>query len=129
MMHLGDVVITGQTTFGLGQGTFGRDSAMFESLIGFVAELSLVLWALVVLTVVIRFVGMRFYRRDAVGTALVAGTAPGTALESAAMPSMRARTGRIQPAAVAEFAGAPHGATRTRRNARVDALTSSSTKA
>lgn len=48
-----------------GQATFGRDGAMFESLLDFVAQLSLVLWSVVTLTVVIRFVGIRFYRRAA----------------------------------------------------------------
>ncbi|MFC4395096.1 MULTISPECIES: hypothetical protein [Micrococcaceae] len=47
------------------QATFGRDGAMFESLLGFVAQLSLVLWSVVTLTVVIRFIGIRFYRRAA----------------------------------------------------------------
>jgi hypothetical protein len=45
------------------QATFGRDGAMFESLLGFVAQLSLVLWGLVVFTAIIRFVGIRIYRR------------------------------------------------------------------
>ncbi|MFP5312042.1 MAG: hypothetical protein ACLGH7_06480 [Actinomycetes bacterium] len=36
---------------------------MFESLLGFVAQLSLVLWIVVTFTVVVRFVGIRFYRR------------------------------------------------------------------
>ncbi|NUT69670.1 hypothetical protein [Pseudarthrobacter sp. C4D7] len=45
--------------------TFGRDGAMFENLLSFVAQMSLVLWALVVLTVIIRFVGIRFYRHAA----------------------------------------------------------------
>jgi len=47
------------------QATFGRDGAMFESLLDFVAQLSLVLWSVVTLTVVIRFIGIRFYRRAA----------------------------------------------------------------
>ncbi|WP_457945852.1 hypothetical protein ACTAQI_11020 [Pseudarthrobacter sp. alpha12b] len=47
------------------EATFGRDGAMFESLLGFVAQMSLVLWSLVTVTVVIRFVGIRFYRRSA----------------------------------------------------------------
>jgi hypothetical protein len=42
----------------IAQATFGRDSAMFEGLLGFVAQLSVVLWALVLLTVVVRFVGV-----------------------------------------------------------------------
>ena len=44
--------------------TFGRDSAMFESLLRFMAQLSLALWAVVVVTLVIRFVAVRLYRRD-----------------------------------------------------------------
>ena len=47
------------------QATFGRDGALFESLLDFVAQLSLVLWSMVTLTVVIRFFGIRFYRRAA----------------------------------------------------------------
>ena len=53
--------------------TFGRDGAMFESLLGFVAQLSLVLWALVLLTTVMRSFGMRVYRRG-VGRASVVET-------------------------------------------------------
>ncbi|MDN3935102.1 hypothetical protein QWJ39_02090 [Arthrobacter sp. YD4] len=45
--------------------TFGRDGALFEALLGFVAQMSLVLWALVIFTVLIRFVGIRVYRRAA----------------------------------------------------------------
>ena len=52
MMQVGNVVtVTGQVTF-------GRDAAMFESLLGFVAQLSVVLWSLVILTLVIRFIGV-----------------------------------------------------------------------
>ncbi|HEY1158391.1 MAG TPA: hypothetical protein VGE95_19170 [Arthrobacter sp.] len=65
------------------QATFGRDGAMFESLLGFVAQLSLVLWSVVTLTVVIRFIGIRFYRRAArralARIAAAAAPAPGTA--------------------------------------------------
>lgn len=53
--------------------TFGRDGAMFESLLGFVAQLSVVLWALVLITTVMRSFGIRIYRR-AVGRASVAET-------------------------------------------------------
>ena len=49
--------------------TFGRDGAMFESLLGFIAQLSIILWGLVVLTAVVRFVGIRLYRRGAARTA------------------------------------------------------------
>lgn len=47
------------------QATFGRDGAMFESLLGFVAQLSMVLWSLVILTAVFRFLGIRIYRKGA----------------------------------------------------------------
>ena len=47
------------------QATFGRDGAMFEGLIGFVSQLSVALWGLVLLTVVVRFVGIGLYRRGA----------------------------------------------------------------
>jgi hypothetical protein len=36
--------------------TFGRDGAQFEDLLGFMAVLSLALWAVVILTAVVRFV-------------------------------------------------------------------------
>ncbi|MDQ0768142.1 hypothetical protein QF031_000891 [Pseudarthrobacter defluvii] len=62
MTHLGSFVMPAALPV---QATFGRDGAMFESLLGFVAQLSLVLWSLVTFTVVIRFVGIRFYRRAA----------------------------------------------------------------
>ncbi|WP_426763813.1 hypothetical protein ACP3TD_15105 [Pseudarthrobacter sp. 1G09] len=58
------------------QATFGRDGAMFEGLLDFVAQLSLVLWGLVVFTVVIRFVGVGMYRRGATRRALAAALAP-----------------------------------------------------
>ncbi len=44
------------------QATFGRDGAMFDSFVGFIAQLSLVLWVLVALTMIVRFVGIRIYR-------------------------------------------------------------------
>lgn len=67
-----------------GQVTFGRDAAMFESLLGFVAQLSVVLWSLVVLTLVIRFIGMFMYRRGAARRALVGAVAPSEAVPAAA---------------------------------------------
>lgn len=80
------------------QATFGRDSAMFESLLGFVAQLSVVLWSLVTLTVVIRFVGIRIYRRGAARTALVETVAPSAAVP-AAVPTTAAEIDLVQPAA------------------------------
>ncbi len=58
MTHIETVAVTAQATF-------GRDGAMFNGLLGFVAQLSVVLWSLVILTAVIRFVGIRIYRRGA----------------------------------------------------------------
>ncbi|MFI7583243.1 hypothetical protein ACH9DO_05555 [Kocuria sp. M1N1S27] len=59
-----------------GQVTFGRDAAMFESLLSFVAQLSVVLWTLVLFTLVIRFVGIFMYRHGAARTAVVRAVAP-----------------------------------------------------
>ncbi|MCU1572626.1 MAG: hypothetical protein JWO93_708 [Micrococcaceae bacterium] len=47
------------------QVTFGRDGAMFEGLLNFVAQLSVVLWSVVILSAIIRFVGVGMYRRSA----------------------------------------------------------------
>lgn len=78
MMQVGSVVtVTGQVTF-------GRDAAMFESLLSFVAQLSVVLWALVVLTLVIRFIGIFMYRRGAARTAVVDAVAPSESVPAAA---------------------------------------------
>jgi len=59
---------------------------MFESLLGFVAQLSLVLWSVVTLTVIIRFIGIRFYRRAArrALTRITAAGASATATPEAA---------------------------------------------
>lgn len=78
MMQVGSVVtVTGQVTF-------GRDAAMFESLLGFVAQLSVVLWATVILTLVIRFIGIFMYRRGAARTAPVGDVAPNETAPAAA---------------------------------------------
>jgi hypothetical protein len=53
--HLENVTVSAQVTF-------GRDGAMFDSFVGFIAQLSLVLWVLVVLTMIVRFVGIWIYR-------------------------------------------------------------------
>ncbi|TDT85820.1 hypothetical protein DFO47_101239 [Arthrobacter sp. AG258] len=77
---------------------------MFESLLGFVAQLSLVLWIAVTLTLVIRFVGIRFYRHTA-RKALAAAAAP--AVPDAAVqpimapidpgPATKAKTAPVVP--------------------------------
>jgi hypothetical protein len=69
MTHIENVAMTAQMTF-------GRDGAMFEGLLGFVAQLSMVLWGLVILTTIIRFVGIWLYRRGAARAALAAAGAP-----------------------------------------------------
>ena len=112
MMQVGNVVtVTGQVTF-------GRDAAMFESLLGFVAQLSVVLWSLVILTLVIRFIGVSMYRRGAVPTGRAGAVAPSEAVPAAATSTMF--DGIRQPAGVSAAASA-----KTPR--RVPALASSST--
>lgn len=53
--HLENVTVSAQATF-------GRDGAMFDSFVGFIAQLSFVLWVLVVLSMIVRFVGIWIYR-------------------------------------------------------------------
>lgn len=109
MMQVGNVVtVTGQVTF-------GRDAAMFESLLGFVAQLSVVLWSLVILTLVIRFIGVSMYRRGAARTGLAGAVAP-----SETVPAAATFDGIRQPAGVSAAASA-----KTPR--RVPALAGSST--
>ncbi|WP_297368129.1 hypothetical protein [Cryobacterium sp.] len=87
------------------QSTFGRDGAMFDGLLGFVAQLSVGLWGLVILTVIMRFVGMWIYRHAAARKA---------AVQTEATPSTEI------PAAVAVTDKVPAGA---RRNQRVERVT------
>lgn len=69
---------------------------MFEGLLDFVAQLSLVLWGLVVLTVVIRFAGVGLYRHSAArrargraaAAADMAGEAADGTADSAAGPAL-----------------------------------------
>lgn len=95
------------------QSTFGRDGAMFEGLLGFVAQLSVALWSLVILTAVIRFVGMRIYRHAAARRALVEPEAapiaavPATAVTSAKVPLGAPRTRRAEPLRPAHSAHVP----------------------
>jgi preprotein translocase subunit YajC len=88
----------------IAQATFGRDSAMFEGLLGFVAQLSVVLWGLVILTVIMRFVGVAMYRRGArrraARASLVDTLTPGAAVPAAAVPAITAVVDLVQPAAV-----------------------------
>jgi hypothetical protein len=87
----------------LAQATFGRDGAMFESLLDFVAQLSVVLWGLVIFTVVIRFVGVGIYRRGArrraARSALAETMATSAAVPAAAVPTPAAVIDLVQPAA------------------------------
>ncbi|WP_247829019.1 hypothetical protein [Arthrobacter antioxidans] len=65
-------------------GTFGRDGAMFEGLLDFVAQLSLVLWTVVIVTVIIRFIGIRIYRRRSRPAVAATVTANSVATDSVA---------------------------------------------
>jgi multisubunit Na+/H+ antiporter MnhC subunit len=77
---------------------------MFESLLGFVAQLSLVLWSVVTLTLVIRFIGIRFYRRAArralarIGAAGNSATATPEAAATGAAAAAPAVTAVVLPA-------------------------------
>lgn len=94
----------------IGLATFAWDGETFGSLLDFVAQLSVVLWSLVLLTAVIRFAGMRIYRGAAARTALVESAAARTALVESAAPSAAAPTtvGEIKQAhpAVGQLADA-----------------------
>lgn len=103
MTQVGSVVtVTGQVTF-------GRNAAMFENLLGFVAQLSVVLWAVVALTLVIRFIGIFMYRRGAARPAPIGAMAPSETFPAAATTTMFDEV--LQPAgasaAVAESAKTP----------------------
>lgn len=91
-MHLDSVTVAEQATF-------GRHGAMFEGVLGFVAQLSLVLWGLVVLTTVIRFIGIHNYRHIATRTTLDEIAAPNAAVSPAGWSSDSAlvRLGLIEP--------------------------------
>ena len=97
MMHIERFAVAGPASFGLGQGTFGRDGAMFEGLLGFVAQLSLMLWSLVIITAVIRFVGIRIYRRGAASAGLVETVAPSATVLAAGVPSIPVTIDLVQP--------------------------------
>jgi hypothetical protein len=43
--------------------TFGRDAAMFQGLLSFMTSVSLTLWALVLVTAIVRFVACRMLYR------------------------------------------------------------------
>ena len=59
-----------ENLFLIGLETSGLDGQIFGSLLDFVALLSMVLWSLVILTAVIRFVGIRIFKRAASRSAL-----------------------------------------------------------
>jgi Na+-transporting methylmalonyl-CoA/oxaloacetate decarboxylase gamma subunit len=94
MMQIGNVVTVP------GQVTFGRDAAMFEGLLSFVAELSVVLWALVILTLVIRFIGIFMYRRAAARTAPIGAVEPSRTVPAAATTTTTRFDEIRQPAGV-----------------------------
>jgi hypothetical protein len=78
MTHIESVAVVAQATF-------GRDGAMFEGLLDFVAQLSVVLWGMVFLTVVLRFVGIRIYRYGAARRARLQSVAPSPAVPASAV--------------------------------------------
>ncbi|WP_104163307.1 hypothetical protein [Cryobacterium sp. N22] len=114
------------------QSTFGRDGAMFEGLLGFVAQLSVALWSLVILTAVIRFVGMRIYRHAAARKALAETEAarraavPAPVAVSARVPLDAPRTRRAEPLPAART---PAARTRAAHSAHAPALTADSVEA
>jgi hypothetical protein len=92
--------------------TFGRHGAMFDSLLSFIAALSVVLWGIVLVTAVIRFVAVRvvFRTRRRVPAALTAtvATAVGTTRGSTSARTPTARPAPALPTPRAEqnpFAG------------------------
>jgi hypothetical protein len=115
MTPIGSVAVTAQVTF-------GRDGAMFEGLLGFVAQLSVVLWCLVVFTAVIRFVGIRIYRRAA-RAALNEKVAPTATASQPTGAVTNASLGEglrpaLAPAGVAAPVNEPRRATRNRHLVR-----------
>lgn len=92
MTHVESVAVTAEVTF-------GRDGAMFESLLGFVAQLSAVLWGLVFVTAIIRFVSIPIYRRGAARTALVETAAPSAVVPATVVPTTAGVIDLVQPAA------------------------------
>lgn len=92
MTHFESVAVTAQMTF-------GRDGAMFAGLLGFVGQLSVGVWGLVILTAVMRFVGIRIYGRGAARTGRVETVAPSAALPASAEPKAMAAIDLIHPAA------------------------------
>ena len=61
MMHVASLTVAKQATL-------GQHGTTFEDVLGFVAQLSMVLWSLVILTTIIRFIGIQKYRRNAIRT-------------------------------------------------------------
>jgi hypothetical protein len=116
------------------QATFGRDSALFEGLVDFVAQLSVGLWALVVLTVVVRFVGIWMYRRGADRKARVVALTTSAAVVPTVVPvntlnTVNAATKDAVPAATMAVKDAVHATIAGKdavRTVRTDAVTSAS---
>jgi hypothetical protein len=91
MTHMPSVAVAAEATF-------GRDGAMFEGLLGFVAQLSLVLWGVVIFTVIIRFVGIRIYRRGGAPAGLVETGVPNAVAPADVVPTMAAVVDLVQAA-------------------------------
>lgn len=85
--HLENITVSAQATF-------GRDGAMFDSFVGFIAQLSLVLWVLVVLTIIVRFVGIRIYRDTTRATPAKIAAVRSLQVQS---PTARTDAGRNSP--------------------------------
>jgi hypothetical protein len=83
MTHIEGVAVVAQATF-------GRDGAMFEGLLDVVAQLSVVLWAMVILTIIFRFVGIRIYRHGAARRVRLQAAEPSHAVPA---PTVTATTG------------------------------------
>jgi uncharacterized membrane-anchored protein len=83
--------------------SFGHDTAMFNGLLGFMARVSLVLWAVVLITVLVRWAALRVYRRPLPRTApdlLGPGTRDGRVspgAEEASLPNVVAPIGGLVP--------------------------------
>lgn len=104
---------------------FGVEGATFQDLLGFVGNVSVVLWALVLVTAIGRFVGVSMYRRARNRRASIEGQVVGLsappALEKSTVlvPVVSGETRQMAGVAAATFpsVGAPHAAPYIRHGA------------